>query len=87
MCSVHDVCTDKRTVLPSVYMKRERGAASVVVRKVGVLEQKYILVLLELDEGITIRRNFGGYLPTNQCHISEDLNNRIIINNKLVKFF
>jgi len=43
-------------------MKRERGAASVVVRKVGVLEKKYILVLLKRDEGITIRRNFGNYL-------------------------
>jgi len=41
--------------------------------------------MLKLDEGITIRRNFGSYLPTDQCHIPEDLNNRIIINNKLVR--
>jgi len=40
---LHDVYTDNRTVLPSVHMKWERGAASVVVRKVGVLEKKKFL--------------------------------------------
>jgi hypothetical protein len=65
-------------------MKRERGAASVVVRKVGVLK-KYILVLLKRDEGITIGRNVGNYSPNDQRHIPEGLNNRVIINNKLVR--
>ena len=84
MCSVHDVYTDNRTVLPSVHMKRERGAARVVVRKVGIYK-KNILIPLKLDEGITIRRNFTNYSPTDQRHIPEDLNDRIIISNKLVR--
>ena len=48
MFPVHDVYTDNRTVSPSVHMKRERRAASVVVRKVGVLEKKIFLYCLNV---------------------------------------